>query len=261
MDTRPAAAGRLPRDAADEPGARRDADRAPARRARPRGPPAGPRARSAIMTCGSRTARSPPARRARWCTPTKSHHHQGVSVIGDGFQVTGWATVDELPEAIEDPSKALRARRAMASGGRSGRPGDRGAGGGGARMNRLDGQGLRHHRRRRRDRRGGGRAVPRRGRDRRRRGPARRLRGRRPRAGRRRGLRGRRDRVHAPRAVRVRPHRRALQQRGHLPRRRRVRARHVAGGVAARAGRQPAQRLPVLQARHPAPARTAAAAR
>jgi putative glutamine amidotransferase len=39
--------------------------------------------------------------------PTKSHHHQGVDVIGDGFQVTGWAAVDDLPEAIEDPSKAF----------------------------------------------------------------------------------------------------------------------------------------------------------
>jgi putative glutamine amidotransferase len=38
---------------------------------------------------------------------TKSHHHQGVDVIGDGFQVSGWATVDDLPEAIEDPSRAF----------------------------------------------------------------------------------------------------------------------------------------------------------
>jgi putative glutamine amidotransferase len=37
--------------------------------------------------------------------PTKSHHHQGVDQIGDGFQVTGWAVVDELPEALEDPSR------------------------------------------------------------------------------------------------------------------------------------------------------------
>jgi putative glutamine amidotransferase len=37
--------------------------------------------------------------------PTKSHHHQGVDQIGDGFQVTGWATVDDLPEALEDPSR------------------------------------------------------------------------------------------------------------------------------------------------------------
>jgi putative glutamine amidotransferase len=36
---------------------------------------------------------------------TKSHHHQGVDRIGEGFQVTGWATVDELPEALEDPSR------------------------------------------------------------------------------------------------------------------------------------------------------------
>jgi putative glutamine amidotransferase len=34
---------------------------------------------------------------------TKSHHHQGVDRIGDGLEVTGWATLDELPEAIEAP--------------------------------------------------------------------------------------------------------------------------------------------------------------
>jgi putative glutamine amidotransferase len=36
---------------------------------------------------------------------TKSHHHQGVGEIGEGFQVTGWAVVDDLPEALEDPSR------------------------------------------------------------------------------------------------------------------------------------------------------------
>jgi putative glutamine amidotransferase len=36
---------------------------------------------------------------------TKSHHHQGVDAIGDGLDVTGWATVDDLPEVIEDPSR------------------------------------------------------------------------------------------------------------------------------------------------------------
>jgi putative glutamine amidotransferase len=36
---------------------------------------------------------------------TKSHHHQGVERIGDGLEVTGWATLDELPEAIEVPGK------------------------------------------------------------------------------------------------------------------------------------------------------------
>jgi putative glutamine amidotransferase len=35
---------------------------------------------------------------------TKSHHHQGVGRIGDGFEITGWATIDDLPESIEDPS-------------------------------------------------------------------------------------------------------------------------------------------------------------
>jgi putative glutamine amidotransferase len=35
---------------------------------------------------------------------TKSHHHQGVDRIGDGFEVTGWATIDDLPETIEDPT-------------------------------------------------------------------------------------------------------------------------------------------------------------
>jgi putative glutamine amidotransferase len=34
---------------------------------------------------------------------TKSHHHQGVERVGDGLEVTGWATIDDLPEAIEVP--------------------------------------------------------------------------------------------------------------------------------------------------------------
>jgi len=32
---------------------------------------------------------------------TKSHHHQGVDRIGDGLSVSGWAELDDLPEAIE----------------------------------------------------------------------------------------------------------------------------------------------------------------
>jgi putative glutamine amidotransferase len=35
---------------------------------------------------------------------TKSHHHQGVARIGDGLEVTGWATIDDLPETIEEPT-------------------------------------------------------------------------------------------------------------------------------------------------------------
>ncbi|HVF78153.1 MAG TPA: gamma-glutamyl-gamma-aminobutyrate hydrolase family protein [Solirubrobacteraceae bacterium] len=32
---------------------------------------------------------------------TKSHHHQGVDRVGEGLVVTGWAVMDELPEAVE----------------------------------------------------------------------------------------------------------------------------------------------------------------
>jgi putative glutamine amidotransferase len=34
---------------------------------------------------------------------TKSHHHQGIERVGDGLEVTGWATLDDLPEALEVP--------------------------------------------------------------------------------------------------------------------------------------------------------------
>ena len=36
---------------------------------------------------------------------TLSHHHQGVGEIGEGLNVTGWSTDDELPEALEDPER------------------------------------------------------------------------------------------------------------------------------------------------------------
>ena len=36
---------------------------------------------------------------------TKSHHHQGVDAVGQGLEVTGWASLDDLPEALEDPSR------------------------------------------------------------------------------------------------------------------------------------------------------------
>ena len=39
--------------------------------------------------------------------PTKSHHHQAVERIGEGFEVTGWATIDDLPETVEDPTCAF----------------------------------------------------------------------------------------------------------------------------------------------------------
>lgn len=34
---------------------------------------------------------------------TKSHHHQGIDRLGEGLRVTGWADIDDLPEAIEAP--------------------------------------------------------------------------------------------------------------------------------------------------------------
>ena len=36
---------------------------------------------------------------------TKSHHHQGIDVLGEGLMISGWSSVDELPEAIEAPDK------------------------------------------------------------------------------------------------------------------------------------------------------------
>jgi len=52
------------------------------------------------LTAGSLAAKAAGGGRV----PTKSHHHQAVDAIGEGFEVTGWATIDDLPEAIEDPS-------------------------------------------------------------------------------------------------------------------------------------------------------------
>ena len=36
---------------------------------------------------------------------TKSHHHQGIEVVGDGLEVTGLSTLDDLPEALEAPDR------------------------------------------------------------------------------------------------------------------------------------------------------------
>ena len=36
---------------------------------------------------------------------TLSHHHQGVAKIGEGLEVTGYSTLDDLPEAIEAPER------------------------------------------------------------------------------------------------------------------------------------------------------------
>ena len=78
-----------------------------------------------------RLARRPRRGRAGACDQVASS--QGVDEIGEGFEVTGWASVDDLPEAIEDPS---RRSRSACSGIRrpTRRRGDRRAGRGGARM-------------------------------------------------------------------------------------------------------------------------------
>jgi putative glutamine amidotransferase len=36
---------------------------------------------------------------------TKSHHHQGIGEVGDGLEVSGRSTIDDLPEAIESPER------------------------------------------------------------------------------------------------------------------------------------------------------------
>jgi len=36
---------------------------------------------------------------------TKSHHHQGVDVVGEGLEITGYSMLDDLPEAIEAPDR------------------------------------------------------------------------------------------------------------------------------------------------------------
>jgi putative glutamine amidotransferase len=36
---------------------------------------------------------------------TKSHHHQAIDRLGEGLEVTGWAVLDDLPEAVEVPER------------------------------------------------------------------------------------------------------------------------------------------------------------
>ena len=260
---RPAVPRHLPRDAGDERRARRHAQPAPARRPRPRGPPALARLvrRTPTTTCGSRRARSPRARRARSATGPSRTTTRASTRIGEGLTVSGWATLDELPEALEvegsrftlgvqwhpeadttSPLIAALVEQARAdkeeeltwhgwTGRSASSPGRRAA------------------------------SAPR------------------PRSGSSRRARPSSASTSATTAsapwraptdvadeqqvsdlyngVRdgVRPDRRAVQQRGHLPHRRRLRARHDARGLAARAGRQPQVGLPLLQARDPAPDR------
>ncbi len=52
-----------------------------------------------VLEAGSLAARAAGSER----TPVKSHHHQGIREVGDGLRVTGWATEDDVIEALEDP--------------------------------------------------------------------------------------------------------------------------------------------------------------
>ena len=53
------------------------------------------------LTPGSRAARAAGEEHH----VTLSHHHQGIDRLGEQLVVTGWADVDELPEAIELPDR------------------------------------------------------------------------------------------------------------------------------------------------------------
>ncbi len=54
-----------------------------------------------VLDAGSLAARAAGEERHA----TLSHHHQGVDEIGQGLAVTGRATMDELPEALEAPDR------------------------------------------------------------------------------------------------------------------------------------------------------------
>ena len=60
------------------------------------------------------TARSPRASPARTLHSTKSHHHQGVDRVGEGLEVTGWATMDACRRR-SSARNPVRPRRAVAS--------------------------------------------------------------------------------------------------------------------------------------------------
>ena len=53
------------------------------------------------LVAGSQAAKAAGGQRAG----TFSHHHQGIGRLGEDLIVTGWADLDELPEAIEVPER------------------------------------------------------------------------------------------------------------------------------------------------------------
>ena len=132
LERRPARARRLPRHAGDERRPRRDADPAPARHGRPRGPPA--RRSGAFGDHDVRLADGSLAQRvAREERPLDQvAPPPGRRPVGDGLR--GHRLGDRRRPARGDrgPVEAVRARRPVAPGGRRGVAADRGAGRGGA---------------------------------------------------------------------------------------------------------------------------------
>ena len=125
---RPAAARRLPRDAGDERRARRHADPAPARRRRPRGPPrASRRVRRPRRAARRRLARR--ARRGRAaCTRRSRTTTRASTRSATGFEVTRLGDGRRPAGGDRGSGAALRARRAVAPGGRRALADDRRAG-------------------------------------------------------------------------------------------------------------------------------------
>ena len=104
---RPPAAGHLPRHAAHERRRGRHAAAAPAREPRPPRAPAQPgllRRRRPRRAPGRRLAGRPRRGRGRR-TPRSPTTTRRVDRVGEGFEVTGWSSIDELPEAFEAPDR------------------------------------------------------------------------------------------------------------------------------------------------------------
>ena len=78
------------------------------------------RAPSATTTCGWPTARSPPAPPGATSHPTKSHHHQGVDRDRGGLRGDRLGDRGRAAGGDRGPDAPVRARRAVAPGGRSG---------------------------------------------------------------------------------------------------------------------------------------------
>ena len=101
------AAGHLPRHAADErrPRGHARSSTCPTTSAtRTTGASRAP-STAPTTTSGSPRARSPRARPGRSTTRRSRTTTRAIAQLGEGLVETGWSTLDELPEAIEDPQR------------------------------------------------------------------------------------------------------------------------------------------------------------